>query len=429
MQESEPQDAEAEGDRKRERDALRRQDAQRKRRRPEEKEEEGEAGGDEAAARAGEDEEEDETGAGARDGADEDKGPGGSGGEEDDEARDGPRIHTAPLHAFSLAPGQGQGREEDEDEDDDQEKDEDMQVVIDEGQGQGQGQEQQRELWARHRQQTDPLATRLCEQLRLVLEPTLATRLQGDFRTGKRISMRRVIGYIASGFRKDKIWLRRTKPAKRDYQVLLMIDDSSSMGAAGPIALSALATISMALTRLEVGELAVCSFAEQLRLLHPFGRPFTEDVGAAVMGSFAFAAGQTRLGASLRAVESVFHAAKSGAGSGSGGAGNILQLCFVVSDARIDSDNREALNSTVRRLAEQNVLVVLIIIDKNADAKDSIFNTRSVEFRGDKVVTSAYLDHFPFPYYIAIQRLESLPDVLCEALKGWFEVVHQQLGT
>ena len=52
---------------------------------------------------------------------------------------------------------------------------------------------------------------------------------RGDFRTGKRINMRKVIPYIASGFRKDKIWLRRTKPSKRQYQILLAVDDSSSM--------------------------------------------------------------------------------------------------------------------------------------------------------------------------------------------------------
>lgn len=76
-----------------------------------------------------------------------------------------------------------------------------------------------RELWGRLRSVTGPLSQRLCEQLRLVLEPMVATKLQGDYRSGKRINMRRVIPYIASGFRKDKIWLRRTKPAKRDYQV------------------------------------------------------------------------------------------------------------------------------------------------------------------------------------------------------------------
>ncbi|CAN0073906.1 unnamed protein product, partial [Ectocarpus sp. 13 AM-2016] len=76
-----------------------------------------------------------------------------------------------------------------------------------------------REQWGRLRSVTGALSQRLCEQLRLVLEPMVATKLQGDYRSGKRINMRRVIPYIASGFRKDKIWLRRTKPAKRDYQV------------------------------------------------------------------------------------------------------------------------------------------------------------------------------------------------------------------
>lgn len=81
------------------------------------------------------------------------------------------------------------------------------------------GMEVSRELWGRLRGVTGALSQRLCEQLRLVLEPMVATKLQGDYRSGKRINMRRVIPYIASGFRKDKIWLRRTKPAKRDYQV------------------------------------------------------------------------------------------------------------------------------------------------------------------------------------------------------------------
>lgn len=69
----------------------------------------------------------------------------------------------------------------------------------------------------------------MSEQLRLVLEPTKASRLQGDFRTGKRINMRRVIPYIASQFKNDKIWLRRTKPSKRQYQIIMAVDNSKSM--------------------------------------------------------------------------------------------------------------------------------------------------------------------------------------------------------
>lgn len=52
---------------------------------------------------------------------------------------------------------------------------------------------------------------------------------RGDYRTGKRLNMRRLIAYIASGYRKDKIWLRRTKKAQRNYQILIAVDDSSSM--------------------------------------------------------------------------------------------------------------------------------------------------------------------------------------------------------
>jgi midasin len=63
------------------------------------------------------------------------------------------------------------------------------------------------------------LAGELTEQLRLILEPSLATRLAGEYRSGKRLNMKKVIGYIASHFRKDKIWMRRTRPDKRRYQV------------------------------------------------------------------------------------------------------------------------------------------------------------------------------------------------------------------
>ena len=73
-------------------------------------------------------------------------------------------------------------------------------------------------LWARFEALTAPLASELCEQLRLILEPTLAARLQGDYRTGKRLNMRKIIPYLASEFRRDKIWLRRSKPSTRKYQ-------------------------------------------------------------------------------------------------------------------------------------------------------------------------------------------------------------------
>ena len=65
-------------------------------------------------------------------------------------------------------------------------------------------------------------AQTLAEQLRLIIEPTKRSRLRGDYKSGKRLNMRRIIPYVASNFRKDRIWLRRTKPAKRECEVRIL---------------------------------------------------------------------------------------------------------------------------------------------------------------------------------------------------------------
>lgn len=95
-----------------------------------------------------------------------------------------------------------------------------------------------------------------------------------------------VIPYIASHYRKDKIWLRRTRPSKRDYQVVIAVDDSRSMseGRCGNFAMEALVTVCRAMSQLEVGNLAVTSFGQQgnIRLLHDFDHPFTPEAGIKV---------------------------------------------------------------------------------------------------------------------------------------------------
>jgi midasin (ATPase involved in ribosome maturation) len=107
-------------------------------------------------------------------------------------------------------------------------------------------------------------ARELCEQLPLVLEPTLASKLKGDFKSGKRINLKKreadqpqeegsgstskrgkrinlkkreanqpqeeesggkrinlkkIIPFISSQFKRDKIWMHRTAPVNRTYQV------------------------------------------------------------------------------------------------------------------------------------------------------------------------------------------------------------------
>jgi len=118
--------------------------------------------------------------------------------------------------------------------------------------------------WLQLQSETHHLSRRLFEKLRLVMEPLEATKLKGDYRSGKRINMKKIIGYIASGYRKDKIWLRRTKPAKRDYRVLLAIDNSENMrkSGAGNVALLAMTTLLNGMSQLELGQLGIASIGE-----------------------------------------------------------------------------------------------------------------------------------------------------------------------
>ena len=308
------------------------------------------------------------------------------------------------------------------------------------------------EAWVALSALTAEPAARLCEGLRLALEPTMASKLGGEFRTGKRINLRKVIPYIASNFRKDKIWLRRGKPGTRTYQVLIAIDDSLSMApgnrGGGGVAVEAMAVLARALTRLEVGEVGVMSYGRDVRLLHPFGAPFTDQAGARCLSSFSFRQDGTRTDALLEACTCVMDEARSAAGAkgaGAGGASRCMQLVFVISDGIVGSGaERERVRQWVIEASRRGVLVVLVVVDKarrsgpegvalgagpaGDDApepdRDSIMAAQTVRFEGGQVVRSPYLHNYPFPYYCVVRGDAggSLPEVLSTALRQWVEM-------
>lgn len=279
-----------------------------------------------------------------------------------------------------------------------------------------------RKKWALIQRDTHALARRTCEKLRLVLEPLVATKLKGDYRTGKRINMKRVIGYIASGYRKDKIWLRRTKPAKRNYRVLLAVDDSESMSktGAGDIALKAMAILTVAMSQLEVGEVGIASFGTEMHVVHPFHTPFTSESGALVVKNFRFNQQRTRM---ALCVESALSALEDGGYSAS------TQLVFIISDGRIERDSRGTLRRLIREMAERNILLVMIIVegDKKND-NDRIISMKEVSFENGKPKVKRFIEDYPFPYYIILDDMQSLPEVLGDALRQWFEMLASLQG-
>jgi midasin len=246
--------------------------------------------------------------------------------------------------------------------------------------------------------------------------------------------MRAVIPYIASGFKKDKIWLRRTQPDRRNYQIIVAIDDTLSMREhrSGQLGIEALLVMCKALTRLEVGQVAVVRFGTTADLVLPFERPYTADVGPELLQQFSFAqdpdkdqAGGAReapFTELLNYSSAMFEAAARPTHAAAASAKH-LQLLFVIGDGRIDRD-RQNCGKLIRQAAERGQMCAMILIDTPDEASQSVFKRKNVAFppgAGGRPVITPYLEQYPFNFYAVVQAVSSLPFVLGDALRQWFE--------
>ncbi|KAG2468110.1 MDN1 protein, partial [Polypterus senegalus] len=279
------------------------------------------------------------------------------------------------------------------------------------------------DMWRQYQSLTSSLSQQLCEQLRLILEPTQAAKLKGDFRTGKRLNMRKVIPYIASQFRKDKIWLRRTKPSKREYQICLAIDDSSSMidNHSKQMAFESLSVIGNALTLLEVGRISVCSFGESFQLLHPFHEQFNEQSGSRILRLCKFQQKKTKIAEFLDSAAGMFIAARQQFQT------NIetAQLLLIVSDGRgLFLEGKERVTAAVQGIRSARVFVIFVVLD-NPNSRDSVLDIKVPIFKGpgEMPEIKSYMEEFPFPFYIILRDVNALPETLSDALRQWFELV------
>lgn len=298
-----------------------------------------------------------------------------------------------------------------------------------------------RSLWLSHEASTHSLSQQLTESLRLILAPTLATKLRGDFRTGKRLNLKRIIPYIASSYKRDKIWLRRSLPSKRSYQVMIALDDSKSMAESGAsnLALKTLTLVARSMAMLEVGEVAVTGFGDNINVAHDFDKPFTSEAGVKVFEQFGFNQQKTDVRGLVHKSLELFAEARR---KGSSSAGEDLwQLMLIVSDGICDS--HAEIQRLVRRAQEERVMIVFVIIDTSAstpepagqengaaaeaekEQKKGIMDLQSVEISPEgKVVRWKYMERFPFRYFLVVRDVRELPGVLAGALRQWFgEVV------
>jgi midasin len=292
-----------------------------------------------------------------------------------------------------------------------------------------------RAQWTHYESLTRDLSLSLTEQLRLILAPTLATKMRGDFRTGKRLNIKRIIPYIASQYKRDKIWMRRSVPSKRNYQIMLAVDDSKSMGesGSGSLAFETLVMVSKSLSMLEVGQICVVGFGENVRVAHDFETPFSSDAGLKVFQNFGFDQPRTDVTKLIRESIEHFRTARAKANSSPT---DLWQMELIISDGVCDSSEHEPIRRLLREAIEERIMMVFVIVDdvKNKKKGESVMDLKEAKFVKNEMTGQSevkierYLDTFPFQYYLVVSDVKELPGVLATLLRQWFaEVVDSSI--
>ena len=287
--------------------------------------------------------------------------------------------------------------------------------------------EDARRLWSYYEGLTRELALSLTEQLRLVLAPTLATKLRGDFRTGKRLNIKRIIPYIASQYKRDKIWMRRSVPAKRNYQVMLAIDDSKSMGesGSGQLAFKTLALVSKSLSILEVGQICIVGFGDDVHVAHGFDQTFSPEAGVQVFQQFRFQQTRTNVQKLLVGSLELFRDAR---GKSFNAGKDLWQLELIISDGVCEDHG--SIRRLVRQAQEERIVIIFVIVDslKGKSIMDMTQATFEPDELGEtKLKIRRYLDDFPFGYYLIVGDVKELPGVLAATLRQWFTEVAESV--
>ena len=95
------------------------------------------------------------------------------------------------------------------------------------------------------------------------------------------------------------------------------------------MALKAMSALAVGMSQLEIGQIGVASFGEDLRMLHPFDQPFTGESGPNLIGNFTFSQKRTKTALCVESTAMELNEPGDHAP---------LQLVFIISDGRIERD-------------------------------------------------------------------------------------------
>jgi midasin len=192
---------------------------------------------------------------------------------------------------------------------------------------------------------------------------------------------------------------------------------------------------------LESGDIAIATFGETVEILRGLDEgPFTEKVGTNVINAFRFTQKATNVLSLMERTLIFLESARERKAMTSASATELWQLQIIISDGVCQDHDK--LRAVLRKAEERRVMVVFIILDSMKSPSTergsssvqkkhhSILEMKKVDFKmvegRMELQHEKYLDSFPFNYYVVLRNVESLPDVLGETLKQFFEKISER---
>ena len=176
-----------------------------------------------------------------------------------------------------------------------------------------------------------------------------------------------------------------------------------------------IALVSQALTKLEVGKLGVVSFGRSTTVLQALDETFSDATGAKIFANLKFDQDDTKISNLLKSAMLMFNEARGGTVAHS----DTAQILIIISDGEITSESNEKVRAAVRAARNERIFIVFFVLDFS---KGSFYGRRIYD---DKTESLKFLaEEFPFPYYLVVRDMTTLPEVLAEALRRWFELVN-----
>ncbi|GAW82891.1 dynein-related AAA-type ATPase [Plasmodium gonderi] len=295
------------------------------------------------------------------------------------------------------------------------------------------------EIYDQINNETEIMSSHLCEQLKIILEPTVRNKYEGDYKSGKKLNIKKLVNYFASDFRNNKIWKRRTKLNKRDYNIVIAIDNTKSMKINNlqKMTLNAIFLVAKAFEKLQVGRIGICSFGENEEginsnnIVCSMTNSLNKQDFLKILNHFQFNHDTQNSfdNAMLNALKICSYILKDAHNNStaqkSALKNSINHLMLIISDGRF---NKSTVKAEIYKCIRNNFIPVLMIIDTQLsnNKAQSIFNLKQTYYKNNKLHIVPYLHDFPIPYYVVVSDINDIPTLICDVIRQWFQTLNNR---